>query len=238
MTHKLNGTESVNSFGAAIVKALDLLYDALMSGTPGSPSAPEGSASGRTNDERPLESQIDSLILWLTMVAACTGFVTGVPGLVALPLTIPADVTTTVAIQLKLVISIASMCGYDPRDDQVRAFCYVCLCGNAAGDILKGVGIKVGTRFAKQGVQRVSGEMLARINAAVGFRLVTKFGQTGVVSLGRTIPLVSGAIGATFDGTTTAIVGKAAKNTFFGTSEEKKRNDRRAAGGAPMPQVP
>ncbi len=44
--------------------------------------------------------------------------------------------------------------------------------------------------------------------------MVTKFGQTGVINLGKTVPLVGGVISGTFDGTTTYTIGRVAKNVF------------------------
>jgi hypothetical protein len=57
--------------------------------------------------------------------------------------------------------------------------------------------------------------MLTKINRAVGFRLITKFGKTGVINLGKGIPLLGSAVGAVFDGVTTNIVGNAAIKTFI-----------------------
>ncbi len=59
-------------------------------------------------------------------------------------------------------------------------------------------------------------EVIKRVNRAVGFRLLTKFGQTGVVNFGKAIPLVGGAVGATFvGGAVTLAAGKVAKSLFL-----------------------
>jgi hypothetical protein len=44
----------------------------------------------------------------------------------------------------------------------------------AALDILKDVGINIGAQLSRQMIFQISGEVLKRINRAVGFRLITK----------------------------------------------------------------
>jgi hypothetical protein len=66
--------------------------------------------------------------------------------------------------------------------------------------------------------------MLTKINRAVGFRLITKFGKTGVINLGKGIPLLGSAVGAVFDGVSTNIVGNAAIKTFVEYDKVKEDN--------------
>ena len=58
-------------------------------------------------------------------------------------------------------------------------------------------------------IKRIPGEVIKQINQKVGFRLVTKFGEKGVVNLGKMVPLIGGVVGATFDSSATYIIGKA-----------------------------
>lgn len=81
------------------------------------------------------EEQANSLIRWQITKASTSGFLTGLGGLLTLPLTIPANMTSVFYIQLRMVAAIAHMGGYDVRSDQVRTLAYTCLCGSAASDI-------------------------------------------------------------------------------------------------------
>ncbi|MBL1640149.1 EcsC family protein, partial [Klebsiella pneumoniae] len=76
---------------------------------------------------------------------------------------------------------------------------YTCLTGNAAKDIVKNIGITISTKMTNTLIKNISGETIKAINKAVGFRLITKFGQKGAINLGKAIPLVGGVVGATFD---------------------------------------
>ena len=57
------------------------------------------------------------------------------------------------------------------------------------------------------------------INKKVGFRLVTRGGTTGVINMGKLIPLASGPIGATIDAVSMKAVGRYARKTFAANAE-------------------
>jgi len=63
-------------------------------------------------------------------------------------------------------------------------------------------------------ILRISGEVLKRVNQAVGFRLVTKAGSKGVVNLIKGVPFVGGVVGGTFDAAATKVIGRTAKQVF------------------------
>ena len=162
-----------------------------------------------------MKDQVNALIRWQNTKSATSGFVTGFGGLITLPVTIPANLASVLYIQLRMIAAIAIMGGHDVKDDRVRTLAYACLCGNAAADILKDVGIQVGKKVAEQALKKLSGEIVKKINQKVGFRLLTKYGTTGVVNLSKAIPFIGSITGAIFDGVSTHIIGKTAKKFFI-----------------------
>jgi uncharacterized protein (DUF697 family) len=56
----------------------------------------------------------------------------------------------------------------------------------------------------------------------VGFRLLTKFGERGVINIGKGIPIVGGIIGATIDVVSTNIIGNVARNIFISSKNKKE----------------
>ena len=60
---------------------------------------------------------------------------------------------------------------------------------------------------------------MKRINQAIGFKLLTKFGQKGVINLGKTIPFIGGIINAAFDVVATNTIGNIARDTFIKIEE-------------------
>jgi len=199
------------------LSVLDTIYVQALDGVIGSESVTELAQDYMKGSGTPNE-KIDSLIRWQVAKCASTGFVTGLGGVLALPVAIPADVGVTLYVQLRMAAAIAYMRGYDIRSDQVKSFVYVCLCGGAAAEVLRGVGIKIGTKIAENYIKKkISGEVLKKINNAVIAKIFTKGGTKGVINLGKAVPVVGGIIGAIFDGVTTDAVGEAAKMVFSNT---------------------
>ncbi|MEH7334851.1 EcsC family protein [Neobacillus drentensis] len=197
-----------------IMKTLDWAYDKAVNGIPGLDSA-EDMANDYLKRDGTLIEKVNSLIRWQNTKAATTGFLTGLGGVIVLPVAIPANIATVMYVQIRMIAAIAHMGGYDLRDDRVKTLVYTCLCGNAAKDIAKDFGIKFGTKLTETAIKNISREVITKINQAVGFRLLTKFGEKGVINLGKAIPLVGGVIGGTVDGISTNIIGNVARDAFI-----------------------
>lgn len=203
----------------ALAKALDSLYGKALDGIPGFLSAEEMADSYR-KDAVSLEEQASRLVRYQVAKASASGFVTGLGGVLVLPVTVPVNLSSVLYVQLRMIAAIAHLGGHDVRDDRVKTLCYLCLCGNSANEVLKGAGITIGTKLTEKAIKQLSFETIKKINKAVGFRLLTKFGQTGAINLGKAIPLVGGAVGGTLDGAATHTIGKVAKKAFLPEDEE------------------
>jgi len=196
-----------------MMSALDWCYDKAINGLPGAETAEE-LGNDYLKGSGTLNERIDSLIRWQVTKNATNGFVTGFGGLVTLPVSLPINITGVLYVQIRMIAAIAHMKGYDVRCDQVKTMVYLSLVGDSIKNILKEVGVKVGQKFAEQTIRQISGRTLIEINKKVGFRLLTKFGEKGVINFGKMVPLVGAMIGAACDGYFTNEVGDFAKKTF------------------------
>jgi uncharacterized protein (DUF697 family) len=156
----------------------------------------------------------NSLIRWQNTKAATSGFITGLGGLITLPVAIPANIASVLYVQVRMIAAIAHLGGYDVKNDKVKTLVYSCLVANSAKDVLKDVGVSVGNKLAMNAVKGISGKTLIEINKKVGFKLFTKFGEKGVINLGKAVPILGGVIGGSFDAYTTNAVGNVARDTF------------------------
>jgi uncharacterized protein (DUF697 family) len=202
-----------------LLQCLEWVYDRVLEGLPGVDSADDLVETYATGDI-PIDDAIDSLIFWQVIKAGTVGFATGIGGLMTLPITLPADVTGVLYLQVRMIAAIARLRGYDPRDDRVRTLAIACLAGYPVFDILKNFGIQVGTQLTRQMILRISGQTLRRINQAVGFRLVTKAGSRGLINLIKIVPFLGGPINGSFDAATTKMVGETAKRVFIARTAE------------------
>lgn len=198
-----------------IMKTLDWAYERAVDGVPGLDSA-EDLGNFYLKDNGRKKDKANRLIRWQIAKAGTSGFLSGLGGFITAPVTLPANLASVMYVQIRMIAAIAHLGGYDIRDDRVKTLVYTCLCGNAAKDVLKDVGIKAGTKFTEQAIRKLSYDVVKKINRAVGFRLLTKYGTKGVLNLSRVlIPLAGGVIGFTMDAATTKIVGNAARKTFI-----------------------
>ena len=131
-----------------------------------------------------------------------------------MPVTIPANITSVILVQMRMIATIAYMRGYDLKSDQVQTFVYASLTGTSVADIAKKAGIIIANKMATGVIKKIPGKVLTKINQAVGFRLVTKFGTKGAVNLGKMVPIAGALIGGVVDTASTQIIAKNALKTF------------------------
>lgn len=150
-------------------------------------------------------------------IAKCTtsGFVTGLGGLITLPVAIPANISSVMYVQMRMISCLAYMGGYDTDSDQVQTLVYACLAGIALDQVIKGVGIRFGEKFAVAMVKKIPGEVLIKINQKVGFRFLTKFGTKGLINLGKAVPVVGGVISGGLDFAETRLIADRAYQLFI-----------------------
>ena len=197
-----------------MMNLLDVCYDKALQGVlPGEKSIEE-LAEDYLYKSSSKKKAIDDLIGYQTLLCGTNGFITGLGGLLVLPVAIPANVAGVIYVQLRMIAAIAYINGYDIYSDQVRTIAYACLTGSSAANILKNVGIKISEKMAVNALKRVPGAILIKINQQVGFRLVTKFGQKGLVNVIKMMPLIGGVVGGVFDTGMTLTIGNIAKKVF------------------------
>jgi uncharacterized protein (DUF697 family) len=200
---------------SSIGQAIDWAYEKAVDGLPGMGTARELADEYLTNNgHNPVEAA-NSLIRWQNTKAATSGFITGLGGIITLPVAIPANIASVMYVQLRMIAAIAYIGGHDVQQDRVKGLIYACLTGNAVKDVLKDVGISVSQKLAMNAIKNISGATLIKINKAVGFRLLTKAGTTGIINFTKAIPLLGGAVGATFDAVTTNAIGNIARDVFI-----------------------
>ena len=197
-----------------IIQAMNWAYDKAVNGVPGLDSAEELAAC-YLKKEGSLKEQINSLIRWQNTKAGTTGFVTGLGGMLTMPATLPVNITSVLFIQIRMIAAIAKMCGFDLKDDKVQTLVYVCLVGSSSSEIIKDLGIQISGKLAIAAIKKIPKAVITKINQAVGFRLLTKFGQKGFINLGKAVPLIGGIIGGAFDVVSTNTVGNTARNLFM-----------------------
>ena len=209
--------EDGNFLGYAdILKILDSLYEKCISGI-GVINSPSVDRMAYDYLVRYGEPKHACRKMMNYQVAKCTtsGVLTGFGGAITLPITIPANISSVLYVQMRMVACTAYLAGMDLHSDQVQTFVYACLAGVSITELAKQAGVKFGTKLATKAIERIPGKALTRINQRVGFRFITKFGEKGIVNLGKLLPGVGAVVNGGLDFAETRIIGNRAYNLFF-----------------------
>lgn len=194
---------------------LDELYGKVLNGVPKVSKPVDELAKEYLSKNDSPEKAAKELVKYQTAKCGTSGFITGLGGIITLPVAIPANISSVLYIQLRMIAAVAHMGGFDIQSDQVQTLAYACLTGSAITDVLKQTGIKVGEKIAISAINKVPGKVLTSINQKVGFRLVTKFGTKGAVNLVKLVPVAGGVIGGAVDIGSTRIIAGNAYNLFI-----------------------
>jgi uncharacterized protein (DUF697 family) len=205
--------ESAEDHGAVqlVKKVLDYGIDGAGPLSPASSLAEEYKidVSYESVDER-----VDALIRWEAAKNFTSGFITGLGGIVTLPVAMPASIGASWIIQARMCGAIATLYGHDIRSDRVRTMVLLAILGDLGKEIVKEAGVKIGQRLSLAMLEKLPGKLLAEINKRIGFRLLPKAGEKGFINLTKMVPGVGGVIGGGFDASTCMAVGHIAKHSF------------------------
>ncbi len=212
-----------------IKKILDNIYSKCINGIPKVSPDIEKLAEGYIKRYKTKEEACRAMIKSQIIKCTTSGFVTGFGGIITLPVTLPANVTSVLYVQMRMIACVAYMAGLDTDDDHTQTFVYACLAGVAVNDIVKQAGIKFGVKFANAMVKKIPGKVLTKINQKVGFRFITKFGTKGIINIGKCVPVVGAVVGGGFDLIETKMIADRAFNWFmkgdFTKSDEPEANN-------------
>jgi len=165
---------------------------------------------GYENDDE----RVDSLINWETTKNFTSGFIAGLGGVITLPVSIPSALGASWVIQARMAGAIAHIYGHNLTEDRVRTLVLLSLLGDASKEVVKSAGIKVGQKLTEKVISQIPGKTLIEINKKVGFRLITKAGEKGVLNLTKFVPVVGGVVGGALDAAACRAVGRVAKHLF------------------------
>jgi len=168
------------------------------------------------------DSRVDSLINWETTKNFTAGFITGLGGLITLPVAVPASFAASIVIQARMVAAIAIIAGHDIESDRVKTFVIACLAGEACKEVAKQAGVDVSKGLSKSAIQRISKSAAEQINREIGFVLLAQGGKKGALKLVKAVPIAGGIAGGLFDAGACRVVGKQAKRVFFSSRRRSR----------------
>lgn len=198
-----------------IMKILDSCYEKCLNGIPKVSSSVEEMANEYLRKYKTKELACEAMLR--NQIAKCTtsGFITGFGGVITMPVTLPANITSVLYVQMRMIACVAYMAGFELDSDETQTFVYACLAGVAVNEVIKQASVKFGVKFANGLIKKIPGKALTKINQKVGFRFITKFGTKGIVNLGKLLPGIGAVVGGGLDYAETKIIAKRSYKWFF-----------------------
>lgn len=159
-----------------------------------------------------VENAVKSLIGQHTKLAGLSGFVTNLGGLTTAAVSMPANIAGLALIQCHLVAGIVYVRGYDLEDPRVRNAILSCMMGRDVVETLVKQKNLPSTPMSLATSPVHDPQLDKRISIEVTTELVGKIaGRRMATLVGRRVPLLGGAVGASADAYTTWQIGKYAE---------------------------
>lgn len=198
-----------------MMKILGTCYEKAIQGIPHVSPTVEQIATEYIEKYPSMEKACKAMIKNQIIKCTTSGFLTGFGGFITLPVTLPANVTSVLYVQMRMIACAAYMAGFDLDSDETQTFVYACLAGVAVNEMLKQAGIKFGVKLTNSLIKKIPGKVLTKINQKVGFRFITKFGTKGIINMGKLVPGVGAVIGGGLDLVETKVIGDRTYKWFF-----------------------
>lgn len=208
-----------------IMKILDNCYEACLNGIPKVSDDVKLVADEYLNKYKNKETACKKMLDNQIIKCTTSGFITGFGGILTLPVSLPANITSVIYVQMRMIACAAYMGGYDLSSDETRTFIYACLAGVAVNGLIKQASLKFGVKFANVLIKKIPGKILTKINQKVGMRFITKFGTKGVINLGKMVPGVGAVIGGSLDFIETKVIANRAYKWFIENDFSLENNE-------------
>ncbi|WP_173669562.1 EcsC family protein [Sharpea azabuensis] len=198
-----------------IMTLLDTCYDKCLNGIPKVSQSVDKLANDYLEKYVTKDEACKAMLKNQVIKCTTSGFITGFGGLITMPVTLPANITSVIYVQMRMIACTAYLAGYDLDSDQTQTFIYACLAGITINGFFKQAGIKIGMKASNKLIGRIPGKALIAINKKVGFRMFTKYGTKGIVNLGKMVPGVGAIVGGGMDLVETKIIANRAYKWFI-----------------------
>lgn len=184
-----------------------------MAGTGDSPATKMAKYYLEKNNNDP-EKAARALVTTQKVKTFSTGFVYSLGGIPALPVTLPADLTSALFIEIRMIAAVAIIGGYDPNAKEVRTLIFLCLIWGNIKKWLKSMWIKAGKETVKAIIKKMPAKMMVEINKKIWIQLFAKVWAKWAAGTTKWLPLVGWFIGGWMNAFFTNQVGKKAIAMF------------------------
>jgi hypothetical protein len=198
-----------------VMNLLEECYDKCLNGVPKVSRSVKDMTNDYLKKNKTKEQACKNMCKMQIIKCTTSGTITNFGGLITLPVAIPANIGSVLYVQMRMIASAALMGGYELESDQTQTLVFACLAGVTVNSFVKKAGVSAGQKLANNMIAKIPGKSLQAINKKVGYRFITKFGETGTINLGKLVPGVGAVVGGSLDAIETKIIADRAYKWFI-----------------------
>lgn len=162
---------------------------------------------------------VDHFISRAALANGVVGGITSFGGITSAIATLPVNLYITTRNNVQLVMAVACISGYELNDERMVRDVLLVLAGDAGIRVLKEAGMALGNKVARVLLDKImTKQLVRRINAALGIKLLAQTGQKGLLHVGKLVPLLGSAVGSAVDYFGCKAIGKTAKRYYLQTA--------------------
>jgi len=212
----MNEITPVTTTGQNLLREyLDGAYNQVLNGFGVFPPASKIAQEYLEKNKNDTRRAAEDLISWQMTKAATSGFLSNLGGVATLPIAIPANISSVLYLQIRMIAAIAILGGYDVNSDKVRTLVFTSLLGSGAADVLKEAGIKLGEQVTRAAIYKVTEVIAKKMASSVIARLLAKMGLSQATNLAKLVPIAGGVVSAAIDASATKAIGVVAMQVFL-----------------------
>ena len=123
-----------------------------------------------------------------------TGFASWLWWITFLPFTLPADLSSSLFIEMRMLWAIAYVWWYDLKSQKAKSLVFVCLLWWSVKRVLKNAWVKLWQKTIKNALAKIPEKMFIEINKKVWIQLFAKLSWKWFISVSKAIPILWGII--------------------------------------------
>lgn len=130
------------------------------------------------------------LIKWQYYKTFSTWFAAWIWGLAMLPFTLPADLTSSLFIELRMIWAIAYIWWYDLSSKKAKTLILMCLLWWNVKKVLQNAWIKIWEKTIKGILTKIPEQMFIEINKKIWISLFSKLSWRWIISVSKAVPIM------------------------------------------------
>lgn len=142
------------------------------------------------------DERAEQIVQRYALRCGAVGAITGLSGVSSLGATVPANVVSALALQIRMILEIAHVYGHTPETRDFETDVLLIMAGDAAKEVVKHMGVEASRALAWRALERsLAAATLRRLDPLLRRGLVISARRRPVTALATLMPLVGAPIG-------------------------------------------